>query len=146
MLKAAKSKHVVSYEDIILSQNNYYIVQELCNEDLKNYLKENGPLSEEAALDIFSQIICGFYHLIVHGIVHRDLKPENILFKDGVVKLADFGLAKKISSDSKLLETKVGTCRYQSPQVARGKKYTYKCDIWSLGAVLYEVASTLHSC
>ena len=77
----------------------------------------------------------------MHGIVHRDLKPVNILFKDGVVKLADFGLARKISKDTKLLETRVGTLSYQSPQVLKGKKYTYKCDVWGIGAVFYEVFS-----
>ena len=86
-----------------MSKNFYYIVQELCDYDLHAYLKKKGSLSEEETIDIVAQILQGFYHLIVHGIVHRDLKPVNILFKDGVVKLADFGLAKKICEESKLL-------------------------------------------
>ena len=85
-----------------------------------------------------SMILTGFYELIRQGIVHRDMKPENILMKNGKLKIADFGLARP-THDAKLLESNVGTPLYQSPQLLALDKYTYKCDVWALGLIFYEV-------
>ena len=83
-----------------------------------------------------AQILTGFYELIRQGIVHRDMKPENILVKDGILKIADFGLARP-THDANLLESSVGTPLYQSPQLLAMDRYTYKCDVWALGLIFY---------
>jgi serine/threonine protein kinase len=70
------------------------------------------------------------------GITHRDLKPENILIKDDILKIADFGFAKH-SENNTFLKTIVGTPAYMAPQILNHEKYTFKCDIWSLGVMTY---------
>lgn len=84
------------------------------------------------------QILNGFGELVKNGIIHRDLKPENILIKDDMLKIADFGLAKH-SENNSFLKTKVGTPAYMAPQILNEEVYTYKCDIWSLGVMTYEM-------
>jgi len=71
---------------------------------------------------------------------HRDLKPENILLTDTSIdsqaKLIDFGLAKNWKLEAKDMNTKAGSCYYVAPEVLEGS-YDYRCDIWSLGVILY---------
>lgn len=76
--------------------------------------------------------------------MHRDLKGDNILIgKDGECKIADFGLSKFTESSTQMMTTILGTPSYSAPEIlAGGKKstlYTYKCDIWSLGIILYKI-------
>lgn len=72
--------------------------------------------------------------------MHRDLKPDNILTKGSIYKLGDFGLAKTVEnfSNEKLADF-AGTPLYSSPQVLSRQHYSTKCDIWSLGTILYEL-------
>lgn len=72
--------------------------------------------------------------------MHRDLKLENVLIKNGVVKIADFGLAKKMESSSSnehLTRSFCGTKAYLAPEILMGSFYDYKVDIWSLGVLLF---------
>lgn len=82
--------------------------------------------------------------MIEKGIIHRDLKPANILVNSkGEFKLADFGFAKYVDHfDSKLLHSIVGTPLYMAPQILKKTKYTTKCDIWSIGFIYYELATS----
>lgn len=87
---------------------------------------------------MMAEILKGFYALIVTNVIHRDIKPENILFKNGKPKIADFGLSRRVSSNQTLVSA-VGTKIYSSPQIVINSEYTTKCDIWSFGAIFYEV-------
>mmetsp|Transcript_41673 Transcript_41673/g.63677 ORF Transcript_41673/g.63677 Transcript_41673/m.63677 type:complete len:151 (-) Transcript_41673:501-953(-) len=75
------------------------------------------------------------------GIIYRDLKPENILIDtDGNIKLADFGISRKISSNAARSTTLIGTAQYIPPEAhAKDKGYDYSFDMWSLGCCLYEI-------
>lgn len=75
-------------------------------------------------------------HMHSQGVVHRDIKPENIMLsKEGEIKLIDFGLSQRTQGNKKL-KTVAGTPYYMAPEVLEGH-YDYKCDIWSLGVLLY---------
>jgi Tol biopolymer transport system component len=114
-----------------------------------------GPLSLEDALPVLRQITEALEYAHDRGIIHRDLKPANVKIKpDGVTKVLDFGLAKALSEDIRTTDvtnsptltsaaTKagliLGTAAYMSPEQARGKTVDRRADIWSFGAVVFEV-------
>jgi serine/threonine-protein kinase len=114
-------------------------------------------LSLSKALNIAEQIAFALSASHAAGIVHRDLKPENVMIRrDGIVKVLDFGLAKLIeqkevaldneAATRALVQTKagvvMGTVGYMSPEQAKGKDTDERTDIWSLGAVLYEMVTS----
>jgi serine/threonine protein kinase len=88
------------------------------------------------------QIICGLHHLHEHRLLHRDIKPENILHNQaGEVKLTDFGIARDLDCTLAMAETFVGTVTYMSPERCTGNDYSFASDIWSVGMVLFELAT-----
>jgi eukaryotic-like serine/threonine-protein kinase len=96
------------------------------------------PLAE--ALQIARQVASGLAKAHEHAIVHRDIKPANIIVaKDGIVRIIDFGLAKSGDTTVTLEGTTKGTPLYMSPEQASGKAVDCRTDLWSLGAVLYEM-------
>src|SRR6516225_3573561 len=115
------------------------------------------PLELDEALRIAKQIAEGLEYAHERGIIHRDLKPANVKVRpDGTVKILDFGLAKALEetpaagsiSDSPTVSAAatregiiLGTAAYMSPEQARGKTVDRRCDIWSFGAVLFEMVS-----
>lgn len=78
-----------------------------------------------------------FEPMFEKGVVHRDLKPENIVIGDNVLKITDFGFAKALASSRQITRTVIGTPLYMSPQILAKDPYTSKCDIWSIGVILY---------
>jgi len=73
--------------------------------------------------------------------MHRDLKPANILFNEGKVKIVDFGFAKIVSAvvkEVRMKQTFLGTPLYSAPQILDGEAYSFKCDIWSVGCLVFE--------
>lgn len=80
-------------------------------------------------------------HCHANRIVHRDIKPENIMIgADGELKLIDFGLSKKCKSKNSHMNTIAGTPHFMAPEVLV-EDYNYKCDIWSLGVLMYILLS-----
>ncbi len=114
---------------------------------------DRAPLELNEALDIAVQIASALTVAHEAGIIHRDVKPENVMLRrDGVVKVLDFGLAKREptigtleASSEKRSDSKpgvvMGTAHYMSPEQARGEEVDARTDIWSLGIVLYEMVA-----
>ena len=132
-----------------------YIVSELLEGDTLRDRMGGVALSQRKAIDYALQIAQGLAAAHEKGIVHRDLKPENVFItKDGRVKILDFGLAKLAGTDGSQTQTEVptrrvntdpgmvmGTIGYMSPEQVRGKGADHRSDIFSFGAILYEMLS-----
>ncbi|KAE9043960.1 hypothetical protein PR001_g5564 [Phytophthora rubi] len=97
-------------------------------------------------LGLFVQVCLALKHLHDRKILHRDVKPANIfLTKSGVVKLGDLGVATVLSHTLACAQTSIGTPYYTAPEICLGKRYNAKADVWSLGCVLFEMASFSHA-
>lgn len=105
------------------------------------YLGGAGVPLEHLKLITF-QIMQGLLHLHNQRMLHRDIKPENILMNSrGQVKLTDFGIAKDLEATLAMAGTFVGTVTCISPERAMGEDYSFPSDIWSVGMVIYELAT-----
>ncbi len=104
-----------------------------------------GPVTAEEARRLGLQIATALATAHRHGILHRDIKPANVMITSGGVKLLDFGLAKSITADPDVTSTStgnvLGTVAYMSPEQAQGCRLDARSDIFSFGAVLYEMVS-----
>lgn len=131
--------------------SNYIVTEFIDGETLREKLRER--LSMNEITDIAAQAASALAAAHHAGIVHRDIKPENIMIRrDGILKVLDFGLAKLSlpsaeagSEAATMFRTEpgmvMGTANYMSPEQARGLKVDARTDIWSLGVILYEMAT-----
>ena len=134
--------HIVRITDIGEEDGQQYLAMEyVAGLDLKRYIKEHYPLSNEEAVRIMGQILLAMRLAHTRGIVHRDLKPQNILLTpDGTAKVTDFGIAVAFAETS-LTQTNsmLGSVHYLSPEQARGSKATVQSDIYAMGIIFYEM-------
>lgn len=141
----AKLSHpnIVGVYDVSRTDHVEYIVMELVDGiTLKQYLQDHGPLDAVQAVDFSLQIARALAHAHGKGIVHRDIKPQNILVvNDGVIKVADFGIANLQSEVPDVENEAIGSVHYISPEQARGLPVDGRSDIYSLGIVMYEMLS-----
>ncbi len=134
--------NIVKVFDLILDNNNYYLIMEFIDgNSLRNYLENRKEINILNELDLFLQILDGIEYAHSKNIVHRDLKPENIMLtKEGIIKITDFGLAFALGSHSLTNPgTLMGTLGYLSPEQAQGIDVDHLTDIYSLGVILYEL-------
>ncbi|WP_462133145.1 Stk1 family PASTA domain-containing Ser/Thr kinase [Peptostreptococcus stomatis] len=135
--------NIVNVYDVGEDGKVHYIVMEYVDgQNLKEIIQDEGSLEEYTALDIAKQIARALSAAHRNGIIHRDIKPHNILIsKDGrQVKVADFGIAKAVSSSTMTnMGSVIGSVHYISPEQAKGKHLTSNADLYSLGIVLYEM-------
>ena len=134
--------NIVGIYDVGEDNGKYYIVMEFVEgQTLKSLIKRRGSLTIPEVLDIMTQLTSGIAHAHEKGIIHRDIKPQNILIlDDGLVKIADFGIAQALNSNE-LTETNsvMGSVHYLPPEQANGTGSTFKSDIYSLGILMYEL-------
>ncbi len=148
---ALNHHNIVTVHDIGSSDSTVYIAMELVDGKTMREIVQSGPLPTKRLLDIGYQIADGLAKAHAAGIVHRDLKPENIMVsKDGVVKILDFGLAKLFKPQPEEVSnvptatragTVMGTVGYMSPEQAGGRAVDFRSDQFSLGSILYEMAT-----
>jgi eukaryotic-like serine/threonine-protein kinase len=137
--------NIVQVYDYGQSGDNYYIVMEYVDgTDLRRYLKKNGILSNDQAIQIAHDVALGLGAAHKLGIVHRDVKPQNIMLNDhGLVKLTDFGIASmyKDAEAERLTTTgmTLGTVQYYAPEQAQGEIVSPAADVYALGIVMYEM-------
>jgi len=139
---ALNHPNIVGVYDTGSDNGTYYIVMEYVEgRTLRDAIREEGPLLPERAAEIAAEVCEGLSYAHSHGIVHRDVKPANIMLTpNGVVKVADFGIARAISGDTVTQTAMVlGTAQYFSPEQAQSAPVDARSDIYSLGICLYEM-------
>ena len=155
MKKCSENKNSVKCYEYFLNKQNFVIIMELCDTNLEKFLLEKYNKNEEKRgfndkeiYEILIQLNEILKIITKNNIVHRDLKPENILVKfldkdhdHFIIKLADYGSSKslEILSSKKMITSKVGTSPYMAPEILNGEKYNFKCDLWSLGVIIYRL-------
>ena len=149
-LSAARLSHVniVSVydigEDLVSGKKIHYIVMEYVDgETLKDLIDSKDLISNHDIIDYSVQIAQALSSAHQSNIVHRDIKPQNILMdKFGLLKVTDFGIA-RVSTNATITYTSsiLGTVHYISPEQAKGKFVDEKSDLYSLGVVMYEMAT-----
>ena len=119
----------------------YYLILELCDGTLEKEIKKKNGFTIEEIKNILNQLNKVFKVMLKNNIIHRDLKPENILIKyidekknKFKIKLGDYGLARKINKEASTL---CGSIITMAPEIQLGYNYTNKCDLWSIGIIIY---------
>jgi TolB-like protein len=152
---ALSHPNILSIFDFGTQEGTAYAVMELLEGETLRGKLDGGPVSQRQAVDWALQIAKGLSAAHGKGVVHRDLKPENVFVtKDGHVKILDFGLAKRAEETTPdeltsaptgaghtAAGTVMGTMGYMSPEQLRGLPVDHRSDIFSFGAVLYELLS-----
>ena len=144
IIKKLKHRNVIKLYEVIIENDEMYLIFEYCSRgDLTDFLK-NKPLSEKFAKIYIKQLVCGLQYLVENDVIHRDLKPANILItEDYTLKITDFVFA-RILEGNNLAETICGSPMYMSPELLTKNNYSNKSDLWSLGVIIYEIITGLH--
>jgi serine/threonine protein kinase/Tol biopolymer transport system component len=153
---ALNHPNILAIYDVGTNANAPYVVSELLEGETMRDRLDHGPLSSRKSIEYGTQIARGLAAAHARGVVHRDLKPDNLFItRDDHVKILDFGLAKLVHPPTEeTVRTDVatrkvhtdpgsvmGTAGYMAPEQVRGRSVDHRADIFSFGAVLYEMLS-----
>ncbi len=140
---ALEHPNIVSIYDRGIDQGRHYLVLEyVAGGDLHDYVRRNGPLSVEEAVEAIRSVTNGLRYAAARGLIHRDIKPSNLLREpNGKVKIIDLGLALHYDNEDERVTregTTVGTVDYMAPEQARDSRATsIQSDLYSLGCTFY---------
>ena len=134
--------NIVKVYDVSFGDQIQYIVMEFIDGiTLKEYIEQEGTIRWQEAVHFTTQILMALECAHEKGIIHRVIKPQNImLLQDGSIKVADFGIARFLQSETQTMTDKaIGSVHYIAPEQASGDYITDKADIYSVGVMLYEM-------
>ncbi|XP_046473750.1 cyclin-dependent kinase 1 isoform X1 [Neodiprion pinetum] len=146
LLKELQHPNIVSLEDVLMEESRLYLIFEFLSMDLKKYMDTlgNGRLMEpEVVKSYLYQITQAILFCHQRRVLHRDLKPQNLLIdKNGVIKVADFGLGRAFGIPVRVYTHEVVTLWYRAPEVLLGStRYSCPIDLWSIGCIFAEMAT-----
>ena len=149
ILQKSDHPNIIKLYEVLETPNSFYLIMEKCNGGnlfykIEQRMKTKKLFDEKILSEVIRQIASAIQYLHDIGICHRDIKPENICFlnlgemENNIVKIIDFGLGKilDIADINNKLKSLVGSVIYMAPEVLQNQ-YNEKCDIWSLGVILY---------
>jgi serine/threonine protein kinase len=144
LLKELEHDNIVRLLDVINQSSKLYLVFEYLDLDLKRYMesvKQSGGMNSDQIRSYLYQILSGLCFCHQRRILHRDLKPQNLLIdREGILKLADFGLARAFGLPVRTYTHEVVTLWYRAPEILLGSKhYSTAMDIWSVGCIFAEM-------
>ncbi|MDR1204392.1 MAG: protein kinase [Peptococcaceae bacterium] len=137
-------KNIVRVYSVDQEDDIHFLVMELAQgKNLKEILKEAAPFPQEILAQIVPQICDAMDHAHQNKVIHRDIKPHNVIVQyDGLVKVADFGIARAASSATVTHSGSImGSVHYFSPEQAKGEIADERSDIYALGVLIYELAT-----
>ncbi|HEX3317918.1 MAG TPA: protein kinase [Solirubrobacteraceae bacterium] len=125
------------------SGRHFIVMEYVPGRSCAEILRDEGPMPNDQVVDVAVQACRGLDHAHRHGVVHRDVKPGNLMVSpDGIVKLADFGIAKAAEQSSiTQVGSVLGTAAYLAPEQARGEEAGPAADLYALGVVTYQLMS-----
>lgn len=146
LLKELKHPNIVGLDDVLMQENKLYLVFEFLSMDLKRYMDTipSGQFMDKMLVKSYTyQITQGILFCHQRRVLHRDLKPQNLLIdNNGVIKLADFGLARAFGIPVRIYTHEVVTLWYRAPEILLGcQRYSTPVDIWSIGCIFAEMVT-----
>lgn len=144
LLKELQHPNIVQLKDVVHSENKLHLVFEFLEHDLKKHMdghNATGGMPPQMIKSYMYQMLQGIAFCHAHRVLHRDLKPQNLLIdKNGMLKLADFGLARAFGIPVRTYTHEVVTLWYRAPEILLGSKhYSTPVDIWSIGCIFAEL-------
>lgn len=144
IFKSISHPNIVKYYDSIMIADVFYLITEYCPLGLSGYMSQypNKCIPEFESLGIINVLSQAMIYLNKQNIVHRNLYPSNILFQDGKIpKICSFAFAVRKPDINQIpgLAASVGIPLYEAPEIYYKKPYSFKCDVWSLGLVFYQM-------
>ena len=141
LLKELIHPNIVLLYDVVVSNNNFFIIFEFLDRDLRKLMDETQSLTQVQVKKIMTQILSALALCHSRRFMHRDIKPENILIDNNYdIKLADFGLARAYQVPGRPYTQEVQTLWYRAPEVLLGNdQYTVAIDVWSVGCMFAEL-------
>ena len=139
------NKNTVKFYEYFVTKNEFAIVMELCDSDLRKVsIEKSKTFKPHEIYDILSQLNNTFKIMAKYNLIHRDIKLENILVKfngysntNFTLKLTGYELSKQILNLVEKFHGKIGAYKYMAPEILRGEPFDQRCDLWSLGVCIY---------
>ncbi|CAK8560562.1 unnamed protein product [Lathyrus sativus] len=143
ILRTIHHPNIIRLFEAIETNDRIYLVLEYCGGgDLAAYIHRYGRVSESIARHFMRQLAAGLQVLQEKNLIHRDLKPQNLLLESTsatpLMKIGDFGFARSLTP-LQLADTLCGSPYYMAPEIIQSQKYDAKADLWSVGAILYQL-------